>query len=83
MSESRSLLSGLLDSAAATTLNAVDCFGWIVPATLLTLLFIAILVFVCWRLEDLPLEADVFTVPRTIFTWARKRWQKKPTGLPE
>lgn len=79
MSENRSL-ADLLDSVATATPNAVDCYGWIVPATFLTLLFIAALVIVCWQLDDLPLEGDIFTVPHAIFAWARKRWQKKPTS---
>lgn len=79
MSENRSL-ADLLDSAATATLNGVDSYGWIVPATFLTLLFIAVLVIVCWRLDDFPLDGDIFAVPHAIFAWARKRWQKKATS---
>lgn len=76
MSESRSLVGDLLDSAATAILNTMDCYGWIVPATILTLLFIGVLMCVCWFCEDLPLEADMFMVPKRIFRWARKKWAR-------
>jgi uncharacterized membrane protein YqgA involved in biofilm formation len=75
--ESRSLLGGLLDSAASVVLTAFETYGWIVPASLLTILFFAGLVVLCWMLDDLPLEFEVLTAPRSIFDWTRKRWVGK------
>ena len=78
MSEGKSLLGNLVESAMLQILNAIDCYGWAVPATILTLLFLAVLVFLCWQLGEFPLEADVFSVPRRILGWARERWQISP-----
>jgi hypothetical protein len=60
-------------------MNAVNCYGWVVPATILTLLFFAVLIFICWQFEDIPLETDIFKAPQMIFSWARKKWQISPS----
>lgn len=75
--ESRSLIGGLLDSATSVVFSAYEAYGWIVPATVVTVLFFAVFVFLCWLLEDIPLEFDVFTAPRSIFNWTHKRWVGK------
>jgi len=48
------------NAAVSAILNAFDAYGWIVPATLLAVLFLGVFLLLCWWMEDLPFELPVF-----------------------
>ena len=75
-SDGSSQLEGLWDAAVAGVINAYTAWGWVVPATLLTMLFCAVVVLLCRFLEDLPLDAEVVRTPVAIFRWTRTRWRE-------
>ena len=75
--EGRSFIDGLFDSVASCASSVLDSYGWILPATVFTLLCIAAMLFLCWIVEDVPLEPGFFSMPRCVFLWSRKRWQRK------
>ena len=69
-----SQLEGLWDAMAAAVLNVYDAYGWVIPAVLLSVLFLGLLVFVAWLAEDLPFDLEVFQGFGGIFKWARTSW---------
>jgi hypothetical protein len=78
--DGNSQVDGLKDAVASTVFNAVDAYGWVVPATLLTVLFIAALTLLCWVMDDLPLDLPVISGPRSIFREMRALWRDKGAG---
>ena len=67
----------LWNSAASAIFNVFDSYGWIVPATLLAILFLVVIVLFCWWMEDLPFELPVLEGVGRIFKWMRGTWQAK------
>jgi hypothetical protein len=70
-------LDGLWDAAASVVFNAYNAYGWVLPAALLSLLFLGALVLFCWLLDDLPFDLQVIKGPRWIFRWTRAGWRKR------
>src|SRR4051812_47386337 len=73
--DGNSQLESLWDTCAAAVLNTYDAYGWLLPALLLTFLFFLIFAFVCWALDDIPLDLPLLKGPAAIFRWCRKRWE--------
>jgi hypothetical protein len=68
------------DAAASTVFNTYEGYGWIVPASLLAVLFIGGLFLLCIWLDnvgaDLDLDFPVIESVRGIFRWTRDRWRE-------
>jgi hypothetical protein len=79
--DGNSQLVPIWDAAVAAITNTFDAYGWIVPAVLLSVLFIALLGLVGYIMEDIPVDADVFNVFPAIFKWMRESWQGNNGGL--
>jgi hypothetical protein len=47
---------------------------------LLTVLFLGVIVLLCWLVEDLPFELPVFESVGGIFKWMRSTWQAERSG---
>ncbi|HWE85826.1 MAG TPA: hypothetical protein VG267_12850 [Terracidiphilus sp.] len=75
--DSNSQLESLWDTCAGTLINTWDVYGWLIPALLLTILFFAVIAFVCWALEDVDFDLPIFEGPRCIFRWCKRRWQSR------
>jgi hypothetical protein len=75
-----SRIETLWNAAASAVTNVFDLYGWIVPATLLAILFLGVIVLLCWAMDDLPFELPVFESVRGIFKWMRSAWQAEPGG---
>jgi hypothetical protein len=73
-------LNGLWDSLSTAVVNAMDPLGWILPALILTLLFLGAVALVAWWLEDLPVELEIFQAIGGIFKWTRKWWRGERTS---
>jgi hypothetical protein len=73
--DSDSGLETFWNATVSIVLNAFDAYGWIVPATILAVLFLAMIGLVCWWMEELPFELPVFDGVRGIFKWMRSSWQ--------
>lgn len=70
-----SQLAALWDAAASTIFNVYDAYGWIVPALVLSLLFLALIALFGYLLDDIPVEfLDGFV---GVFRWTRKRWRDR------
>ena len=66
-------LNNLLDSVSTAIFSAYDAYGWIAPALLLTILFLALMALFALSFDDLPMEF-LEGIPR-IFLWTRTRWR--------
>jgi hypothetical protein len=73
--DSDSGFEAMWNAAVSAILNAFDAYGWIVPATLLAVLFLGVFLLLCWWMEDLPFELPVFEGVGGIFKWMRSTWQ--------
>jgi hypothetical protein len=62
-------------------LNALDAFGWIIPALALTVLLLGAIALVAWCLEDLPFEPEIFDAIGGIFRWTRESWRGQRADL--
>jgi hypothetical protein len=78
--DSDSGFGALGNAAVSAVMNAFDTYGWIVPATLLTVLFLGVIVLLCWLIEDLPFELPAFESVGGIFKWMRSTWQAERSG---
>ena len=76
MAEGSSQLNSFLDSVGTWFLNVFDGYGWYVPALLLTVLFFAAFGLLCYMLEDVPLDLEILSAPKAIFSWTKERWQR-------
>jgi hypothetical protein len=74
--DGKSILEGICDTLCSGVFGFYDAYGWIVPAVLLTALLFALMIFLCWALEDIPTELEIFRARGAIFKWARSRWAK-------
>jgi hypothetical protein len=74
-------LERLWDTAASTVFNVYDAYGWIVPALLLSLLFLGLLVLLLSLLaplaEGLEIEPEFLQGFGGIFRWTRESWQSQ------
>lgn len=50
-------LDGLWDSISSAVVSFVDAFGWILPALVLTILFLGLIALVAFWLDDLPFDS--------------------------
>jgi hypothetical protein len=66
-----SQLEAMWDSLAAMVLNVYDAYGWIVPALLLSVLFLGLIALFAWLTEELPLDLEIFRCLGGIFKWMR------------
>jgi hypothetical protein len=73
-----SQLDGLWDSLSTAVMNAIDAYGWILPAAVLTILFLGFMVLIAWCTEELPFEPEVFNAIGDIPRWTRKWWRGEP-----
>lgn len=79
-SDGGSQLEQLCDTAASAAFSVYDAYGWMVPALLLSVLFLGLLALLCWALEDLPLEPEILRGFPGIFRWSRRVWQNGRDG---
>jgi hypothetical protein len=77
--DGNSQLDALRDAAASAILNAYDAYGWIVPALLLSVLFLGMLGLFVWWFEDLPFE--FLDGCGGILRWTRSAWRGKGRGV--
>jgi hypothetical protein len=73
--DGNSQLERLWDAAASIIFNAIDAYGWIIPAVLLSILLLGLIALVAWWLEDLPLDPEILQGFGGIFRWTRKWWR--------
>ena len=73
--DEKSLLEGLWDTFSSAVFNTYDGDGWILPALLLTILFLGILVLIACAMEDLPIDLEIFDGVGGIFRWTRRWWK--------
>jgi hypothetical protein len=78
--EGNSQLVAMWDAAVAAITNSFDAYGWVVPAILVTLLYLCLIALFCWWLEDLPFELSVFEGVGGIFKWMRISWREQTSG---
>jgi hypothetical protein len=75
-----SLLETTWDSLAAMVFSVYDGYGWIVPAVLLSALFLLLFFWLAALMDgwsvDLPLDEVVFRGPCGIFRWMRDSWRE-------
>jgi hypothetical protein len=79
--EGNGQFESLWDASGTWLFNVVDAYGWVLPATLLTLLFLGAVVLLCWWLEDLPFDLPVLEGPFQIFQTQRKGWRERRKGI--
>jgi hypothetical protein len=78
--DSDSGFEALWNATVSATLNAFNAYGRIVPATLLTALFLVAIGLCCWWMEDLPFGLPVAEGVGGIFKWMRSTWQAERGG---
>jgi hypothetical protein len=77
---SDSTFESLWNVTASAVVNLIDAYGWVISATVLTILFLIVIGLICWWMEDLPFELPVFESVSGIFKWMRKTWQSERGG---
>jgi hypothetical protein len=78
--DSNSGFEALWNSTSSAVFNVFDTYGWVVPATLLAVLFLLAIGLLCWWMEELPFELPVFEGVGGIFKWMRSAWQAERGG---
>ena len=73
--------AGKWDQGSSWILGAYDAYGWIPQACMLILLAALFLGFLCWLMEDLPMELELFRAPGAIFRWTRRNWRVRTGNL--
>lgn len=73
--DGNSQIESLWSACAGTIAQQWDAYGWVVPALLLTLVFFAAIGWLCWALEDLPVDVPLVKVPKWIFRRMRLIWR--------
>lgn len=68
-------LDGLWDSISSAVVSFVDAFGWILPALVLTILFLGLIALVAFWLDDLPFDFEILQGVGGIFRWTRRWWR--------
>jgi hypothetical protein len=69
--DGNSYLEGLWNSTACALCNAIDAYGWIIPALLLTALLLGALFLIGLLLEDCPIDPDLPGGICGVFKWAQ------------
>jgi hypothetical protein len=74
--DGNSQLETMWDAVTAAIATGFNAYGRIVPAILVTLLYLSLIGLFCWWLEDIPFELPVFEGVGGIFRSIRTSWHK-------
>lgn len=76
--DDNSLLENLWNAVSSAILSAVDAYGWIVSALVLSVLFLGLIALSAWLFEDIPFE--MIEGFGHVFRWTRRAWRREADG---